>query len=340
MALGRMHRIGRWVVARVGEMSIRRAARGRPPRATGRPGRAAGGCCRPVEALEQPLEVVVAGDRDAQHLALDPAVEALRHAVRARRVGPGLAVLDAELAAELLEALGGEAAAAIRQHVRDPEGEGGERLLQEGPGAGLGLLVLDRQVDRARAPVDGHEQESLAPLAVRGPQLGQVLHVQVHEAELVLLELRRGPLGPGGRRPAAQARGLEDAVDVVAVEVRQEVADHEGEVIQREAGGATQRAYHGALLLARLPGQLVRAAGAVPALGRPAFAPLANGLGADAVAPGQLAGELARAGDLVAHGRGGAGVRVDREHQATPPAGRDRSSPSKRQAYVSTAQRA
>jgi hypothetical protein len=31
---------------------------------------------------------------------------------------------------------------------------------------------------------------------------------------------------------------------------------------------------------------------------------------------------------------------VDREHQATPPAGRVRSSPSKRQAYVSTAQRA
>ena len=162
----------------------------------------------------------------------------------------------------------------------------------------------------------------------------------MHEAQLVLLELRRGPLGPGGRRPAAQARGLEDAVDVVAVEVRQEVADHEGEVIQREAGGATQRADHGALLLARLPGQLVRAAGAVPALGRPAFAPLANGLGADAVAPGQLAGELARAGDLGAHGWGGAGVRVDREHQATPPAGRVRSSPSKRQAYVATAQRA
>src|SRR5919107_874677 len=95
-----------------------------------------------------------------------------------------------------------------------------------------------------------------------------------------------------------------------------------------------------ALLLGGLPGQLRRATGAVPALGQPAFAPLANGLGADAVAPGQLAGGLARAGDLSAHGRGGAGVGVDREHQAAPPAGRARSSPSKRQAYVSTAQRA
>jgi hypothetical protein len=49
--------------------------------------------------------------------------------------------------------------------------------------------------------------------------------------------------------------------------VRQEVADHEGEVVQREAGGATQLAHHGAFLLARLPGQPVRAAGAVLALG-------------------------------------------------------------------------
>ena len=212
--------------------------------------------------------------------------------------------------------------AAVGQHARDPEREGGERLLQEGRGAGLGLVVLDRQVDRARAPVDGHEQVALAQLAVGGAQLGQVLHVQVDEAELVLLELGRGLLGRGGGRPAAQARGLEDAVDVVPVEVRQEVADHEGEVVEREAGGAAQRAHHGALLLARLPGQLVRAAGAVPALGRPALAPLADGLGADAVALGQHAGGLARAGDLGAHGRGGAGVGVDREHQAAPPASR------------------
>src|SRR4051812_37105595 len=183
-----------------------------------------------VEALEQPLEVVVAGHRDAQHLALDPAVEALRHPVRARRVGPGLAVLDAEPSAGPLETLGREARAAV--------------------------------------------------------------------------------------------------------------GDHEGEVVQREAGGATQRADHGALLLACLPGPLWRAAGAVPALGQPALAPLADGFGGDAVALGQDAGALARAGDLGAHGWGGAGVRVDRKHQATPPAGRVRSSPSKRQAYVATAQRA
>ncbi len=63
-----------------------------------------------VEADQELLQVAVAGDGDAQHLALDAAVEALRHPVRARGVGPRLAVLDAELPASLLEALGREAA--------------------------------------------------------------------------------------------------------------------------------------------------------------------------------------------------------------------------------------
>jgi len=58
---------------------------------------------------------VPAGDRDAEHLALDPAVAAFRHPVRARRAGPRLAVLDALLAASRLEALGGEAGAAVGQ---------------------------------------------------------------------------------------------------------------------------------------------------------------------------------------------------------------------------------
>src|SRR3954447_12343326 len=75
-------------------------------------------------------------------------VEALDHAVGARRVGPGLAVLDAEVAAALLEALGREAAAAIGQEAGEAKGEGRDRLLREGLGGGLGLLVLDRQVWR------------------------------------------------------------------------------------------------------------------------------------------------------------------------------------------------
>ncbi len=282
----------------------------------------------------------MAGHRDAQHLALDPAVEALDHAVRARRVGPGLAVLDAELAAAPLEPPGRETGATVGQQARDPEREGGERLLQEGLGAGLGLVVLDREVDGARATVDGDEQVALARLAVGGAQLGQVLHVHVDEAELVLLELARGLLRRGPDRPSAQALRFEDAVDVVAAQVRQEVGDDEGEVVEREAGRPAQGANDGALLLARLPGQLVRTSGAVEAVPGPALAPLADGPGADPVAPGQLAGGLARAGDLGPHGRRGAGVGVDREHQAVPPARGARSRPSNRQAYAMIAQRA
>ena len=75
-------------------------------------------------------------------------------------------------------------------------------------------------------------------------------------------------------------------------------------------------------------------------LRRPALAPLADGLGADAVAPGELAGGLGGAGDLGTDRRGGAGVGVDREHQAVPPARGARPRPSNRQAYAMIAQRA
>src|SRR3712207_6983303 len=55
--------------------------------------------------------------------------------------------------------------------------------------------------------------------------------------------------------------------------VGQEVRDHEGEVVEREAGGAAQGADHGALLRAGLPGQLVRPGGPVEAALGPALAP-------------------------------------------------------------------
>ena len=89
------------------------------------------------------------------------------------------------------------------------KGKTWRRLLEEGPGTLLGLVVLDRQMHGARAPVDRHVQVALAAFAIRGPQLGQVLDVDVDEAEVVFLELARrlraGPWQGGGRRlrPAA-----------------------------------------------------------------------------------------------------------------------------------------
>src|SRR4051794_17660664 len=54
-----------------------------------------------------------------------------------------------------------------------------------------------------------------------------------------------------------QSFGLEDTPNAVAVEVRQEVADDKGQVIEREVGGATQGADKGAFLFGGLPRQPV-----------------------------------------------------------------------------------
>src|SRR5215204_926407 len=112
-----------------------------------------------------------------------------------------------------------------------------------------------------------------AALAIVGAQLGQVLHVDVDEAEIVLLEGATAPPGPARSRQSAQAFGPEDAIDAVAVEMRQEVAHHEAEVIEGKAGGPAQGTDDGPLLVCGLPGQRVGAAGAIPAGIRAALAP-------------------------------------------------------------------
>ena len=195
------------------------------------------------------------------------------------------------------------------------KGKARDRLLQEGDRAGGQLVVLDGQVHPARAAVDGHIEEALAALAIGGLQLGQVLDVDVHEAEVVVLERAALALALLRRRQAAQPFGLEDAVDGIAVEMRQEVGDHEGQVIERKAGGLAQGADDGPLLLGGFPGQLVRPAAewswqscaprlrhlrmvSVLTLKRWASTPVGS----------------RRAGDLLADGRGGAGLRMKGVH--------------------------
>ena len=77
----------------------------------------------------------------------------------------------------------------------------------------------------------------------------EVLDVDMDEAEVIGAEAALAFGGPvcGGFCPAVQALGLEDAPDAVAVEMRQEVAHDEGEVIQGKVGGTTQAADDGAL---------------------------------------------------------------------------------------------
>src|SRR5215211_4867515 len=106
----------------------------------------------------------------------------------------------------------------------------------------------------------------------------------MHKAEIIGLERTIRLARPAWPRQAAQALGFQDAVDRVAIEMRQKVGDHKGQVIQRKAGCATQRTNNGPLLLTRFPGKLVRAAGVVLAIGGPALAPLADRLGRHAIA--------------------------------------------------------
>ena len=105
---------------------------------------------------------------------------------------------------------------------------------------------------------NGDVQVAFAQHAIAILQYGQVLHVHMHEADLVVLERTVRFARALGRRQAVEAFSLEDAVDGVPVQMRQEVRENEGEIVEREAGGAAQGADDGALLLARLPGQLVR----------------------------------------------------------------------------------
>ena len=97
------------------------------------------------------------------------------------------------------------------------KGKGPDRLLQEGDRRGGRLVVLDREVDEAGGALDGDIQEALAALTVSRAQLGQVLHVHVHEADLIVLEVSMRATGAISRREAVEAFRLEDAVDGIPV---------------------------------------------------------------------------------------------------------------------------
>ena len=81
----------------------------------------------------------------------------------------------------------------------DLEGEGGRGLALEGDSAMFGFVILDGEVDGARAAVDGNEQVAFAPVAVTHLQPGQVLNVDVHEAEVVIAERSLAFGGASGR---------------------------------------------------------------------------------------------------------------------------------------------
>src|SRR3546814_17170630 len=84
-----------------------------------------------------------------------------------------------------------------------------------------------------------------------------MFNVDVNKAQIIVLEaalpfawLRRG-LGWSSIKPL----GLEHPIDAVAIEVWQEVPEHEGEIIQGEACRPAHSADNGVLLLVHEPSQ-------------------------------------------------------------------------------------
>jgi hypothetical protein len=121
----------------------------------------------------------------------------------------------------------------------------------------------------AGGAVDGDVQVEFAQDVVAIPQFGQVLDVDVDEADLVLLEVAvrlAGLLGGG-----------------------QEMADDEGQRVEGKAGGAAERAHDGALLVTGAARKLMGPRRTVLAGIRATLAPFANGLGGDAIALGKCA---------------------------------------------------
>src|SRR5947209_15993940 len=130
----------------------------------------------------------MAGNVDAKDFACDTAVEALDHAISLGRIGFGYATGDFEFRAGALEVISGETGSAIRQHMGDAEGKGLSRLCQEGDCIGCIFGVVNGEVHKARAAIDGDIEVALAHLAVSGAQLWQVFDVDMDVAEIVFLE--------------------------------------------------------------------------------------------------------------------------------------------------------
>jgi hypothetical protein len=125
-----------------------------------------------IEAAQKLFELIVRIDGDGEHFGDDAAIEPLDHAIGLRRAWLDMAIGGSEFGADLGKGLG-EAAAVVCQYVCHANGQSRGRFAQESDGTGFGFVVLDGEVDRARAAVDGDVEIALAPFAIGGLQLGR-----------------------------------------------------------------------------------------------------------------------------------------------------------------------
>src|SRR4051795_12167574 len=118
---------------------------------------------------------------------------------------------------------------------------------------------------RARAAVDSHIEIALASFTITGLQLRQMFDVDVNKTKIILF---KGPLslyrlGRNRSGSAGESLCLQNAPDAVAIQRRQKMGDHEGEVIQSKVGAAAQSADHRPFFLGRFPGWIMRPGGMV-----------------------------------------------------------------------------
>ncbi|GAN94876.1 hypothetical protein Gbth_132_003 [Gluconobacter thailandicus F149-1 = NBRC 100600] len=119
--------------------------------------------------------------------------------------------------------------------MRDPERKGGFDGLEEVDGV---LGVMDRQMHRSGAPVDGDIQISLPPFSVRRLKFRQMLHIDMDVTRVVVPEGSFPTNGSGFRseRKPVQPRTFQNAPDAVPVQMQQEMPHDECQVVQAKPG--------------------------------------------------------------------------------------------------------
>lgn len=127
-------------------------------------------------------------------------------------------------------------------------GEGAKRFSEGGGRRGGGPVDLEGKAHVAGSAFDRDVQIELANLTIAILKLGRCVAFMCAKPGLYVLLTVRLASALGGREGGFS---LQDAVDGVPVQMRQEVADDEGAVIERESGPAVEHAQNSALLNSR-----------------------------------------------------------------------------------------
>jgi hypothetical protein len=253
----------------------------------------------------------------------DAAIETLDHAVGLGVSGLDETMIDAMESASPVkgvcaawpafagrtEAIG-KLLAVVGQDACDGERSGFDQAFQEALGRGGGFVPEEFDVHPARGPVDGSEQ--ILAFGLIG-HLGQVLHIDIDEARLVVLERL-------GSQPLVlffgqQGLEIRDAVPAqAAVEARprhgrmDEFSRDDEQIVEGQKQGLAQR--HDDPLLGGREGR-VQGMGPMGAVfGGLPLAPLAHRRTVEIVLLSELALAELRCAQLVSDGRCGAGVLV------------------------------